>query len=220
MEHIQLAIVDDQSLFRKGLRLILENCISIEIIIEAENGNDLIHQLQYRQPDIVLMDLKMPKLDGIQTTEIIKKEYPRIKILILSLYDDERIISHIMRMGANGYLLKTEDPDTVLEAIKTVYNNDYYFGDYVSRALLKNLPKIEKTLEAQLKTKNQIHLTKRENEILKLICQELTTPEIAEKLFISKRTVEGHRKNLLEKTGVKNTAGLVLFALRNKVFEL
>ncbi|MEL7120314.1 MAG: response regulator transcription factor [Bacteroidota bacterium] len=217
---IQIAIVDDQKLFLKGLKLILSSFEDIELTLEAKDGEQLLHALKKNQPDVILMDLKMPKIGGIEAIKIIDSLYPSIKVIVLSMYDEERLINHTMKSGANSYLLKNEEPEVLHKAIRTVYEKDYYFTDYVSKALLKGQPIINGQHLLNLEISTRIGITKRELEILNLICNELTTAEIAKKLFISKRTVEGHRKNLLAKTGVKNTVGLVLFAIRNQLVDV
>ena len=136
------------------------------------------------------------------------------------MYDDERLITHVMENGANGYLLKNEEPATLREAIESVLDKDFYFNDYVGKALLSGLKNKDKLVEIPINLKAPFRLTARELEILRLICEEHTTAEIAKQLFISIRTVEGHRKNLMEKTGVRNTAGLVIFSVKNKLIEI
>lgn len=217
---ITIALADDHKLFLKGLHLLIDSFKNIEIIFEANNGLELLHALKKQTPDVVIMDLEMPGIDGVEATKLIRAQHPSVKIILLSMYDNERIINHVMKLGANSYLRKDENPAILQEAIHAVVNKDFYFNDYVSKALLKGLPALSDKLNSPLDIKNRLGLTTRELEILKLVCQELTTAEIGDKLFISKRTVEGHRKNLLEKTGVRNTAGLVLFALKNELVEL
>lgn len=216
---IKLAICDDQVLFLRGLKYIVSDFDNIEITIEAGSGEELLEKIEsHPLPDVILLDMKMPGIDGIEVTKRLKASHPAIKIILLTMYDDERLISHVMEIGANGYLLKNEEPDILQKAIESVVEKDMYFNDYVAKALLKGL----KNKDKSLKTSGNIpfQITPREMEILQLICQELTTAEMAKKLFISARTVEGHRKNLVEKTGVRNMAGLVIFAIRNKLVEM
>jgi DNA-binding NarL/FixJ family response regulator len=216
MSPIKVALVDDQTLFLKGLRLILEGYAEIDIVIEANNGPDFLAAVAEAQPDVVLLDLKMPGMDGIEVAEKLKAIAPEVKIILLTMHDDEHFIHHVLSLGANGYLLKNEEPAILREAIQKVMTQEYYLNDYVAKALLSNIKKKDTSLgnnqEEELFT-----LTPREKEILQLICQEHTTGEIAQLLFISKRTVEGHRQNLLDKTGVRNTAGLVIYALKNQL---
>ncbi len=218
---IKLAICDDQVLFLRGLKYIISDFENIEIILEATNGEDLLRQIPQSVPDVILLDMKMPGLDGIEVTKKIKADFPNIKIILLTMYDDERLISHVMEIGANGYLLKNEEPDVLKKAIESVYKKDLYFNDYVAQALVKGLKNKENSPPSfSNRGASPLNLTAREMEILQLICQEMTTVEIGQQLFISARTVEGHRKNLMEKTGVRNTAGLVIFAVRNKLVEV
>ncbi len=213
---IRLAIADDQKLFLKGLKFIINDFENIELVMEAENGKVLIEKVAQDPPDVILMDLKMPVMDGIEATQYLKKHQPEIKIILLTMYNEERLIAHMMKIGANGYLLKDEEPEVVRAAIETVVAQGFYFNDYVSKALLKGVKSNQKTnFEAFPATSAETKLSRREVEVLQLICKEQTTAEIAQQLFISSRTVEGHRKKLLEKTGVKNTAGLVIYAYRN-----
>ncbi|MCI5082834.1 MAG: response regulator transcription factor, partial [Saprospiraceae bacterium] len=169
--------------------------------------------------DVILMDLKMPVMDGLEATEKVKASYPDIKIILLTTYNEERLINHMMKVGANGYLLKNEEPEILKAAIESVYEKEFYFSDYVSKALLKGMQQ-KQTEVRPWKGTDQTELTKREVEVLQLICQEYTSSEIADQLYISPRTVENHRKSLLSKTGVRNTAGLIIFAIRNQIVEL
>lgn len=219
MKKIRLIIADDQVLFLKGLRMLITTFDTIELVGEASNGQELLEQIDIHQPNVVLIDLKMPILDGIEATKRIRATNTNLKIILLSMYNDESIINLVMKEGANSYLLKNEEPAILQEAIKAVMDKGFYFNEYVSKALLSGVQNpIEKINNNIISEKFQ--LTKREIEILKLICQEFTSNEIANQLFISTRTVEGHRKSLLAKTGVRNIAGLVLFALKNQFYEM
>ena len=219
MPSIKLAIADDQVLFLKGLRLLMQSFEEIELIIEATNGQELIEAVALNPPDVILMDLRMPVMDGLAATEKIKALYPAIKIILLTMYDEERLINHMMKVGANGYLLKNEEPEILREAIQAVMEKEFYFNDYVSKALLRGIQKKQKEVRPW-KGNDTVELTKRELEVLELICREHTSPEIAKELFISSRTVENHRKSLLGKTGVRNTAGLIIYAIRNQLIEM
>jgi DNA-binding NarL/FixJ family response regulator len=212
MQAIKYAIADDHTIFRQGLRYALADDKKLKITGEAANGVELLKIIEKQQPDVVLLDLKMPEMDGIETTKQLHTNYPRIKILMLTTYDDEHLILHLIELGANGYLLKNADPGEIKKAIYTVYENDYYFNDLMNNALLRNI-----TRKPESGQKETIKLNSRETEVLKLICMELTTAEIAEKVCLSPRTVEGIRTSLIEKSGVKNIAGLVLFAIKNGI---
>ena len=219
-ESIKIAIADDQVLFLKGLKFIIETFDNIELVFEAQNGRELLKKLEETEVDIILMDLKMPVMDGMEATIEVRKLFPDVKVIFLSMHDDERLISHMMKIGASGYLLKNESPEVVRDAIIAVAEKGFYFNDYVSKALLSGLHSKNSAVDLKHHFKEKMHLTKRELEVLDLICRAYTTVEIGEKLFISKRTVEGHRKNLIEKTGVKNTAALIVLAIKNGLVEL
>ena len=216
MGSIRVAIADDHKIFRKGVILSLRPYSNIKFVMEAENGDELIQGLASTEADVVLMDLRMPGKDGIEATKIVSKQFPNMRVLVLSMYEDERFVYHLMENGANGYLLKNAEPDEIRKSIYAVYENGYYFNDLVNKALLKKL-----VLKNNLKPSfNQnIELTERELEVLKLICEEKTAAEIAKDIFLSPRSVEGIRQRLIEKIGVRNTAGLVMFAVKNNMVD-
>lgn len=215
MAIIKYAIADDHKVFRQGLRYALADDHRLKLIGEAENGLVLMDLLEKQKADVILLDMRMPEMDGIEVTKAIQVKHPGTKILILTTYDDEHFIVHLMESGANGYLLKNSEPEEIKKAIHTVFENDYYFNDLVSNTLLKTVAKKSTTL---VKPKKEVILTDRETEVLKLICQQLTTAEIASAIFLSPRTIEGIRTSLLEKTGAKNSVGLVIFALKNDIY--
>lgn len=217
MAIIKYIIADDHRIFRQGLRFALADDHKLKLIGEAENGVDLLRLMKTQPTDVVLLDLKMPEMDGIEVTKTIRSLYPDTKILMLTTYDDESLILHLMGLGVNGYLLKNAEPDEIKKAIHVVYENNNYFNDLVSNTMLKTI--LNKNI-SRLKAKEEIHLSEREKEVLKYICQELTTVEIAAKVFLSPRTVEGIRTSLIEKTGVRNTAGLVLYALKSDILKI
>jgi len=219
VEKIKLIIADDQVLFLKGLRLLINTFDTVSLVAEAKNGQELLEAIPIHSPDVVLIDLKMPVMDGIVATKRIREEYPDLKIILLSMHNDESIISHVMRLGANGYLVKNEDPEVLRAAIETVMEKGFYFNDYVSKALLKG-PQHSSKKANSLADLQKLDISKREIEILQLICQQYTSTEIGQKLFISTRTVEGHRKRLLDKTGVRNIAGLIIYAMKNQLVEI
>jgi DNA-binding NarL/FixJ family response regulator len=213
---IKIALVDDHTLFRSGMRALLAGFDHMEVIIEAGNGQEFLDQLQDVQPDVVLMDLEMPVLDGMETVKILKEKYPEVKAIIVSMHNEEKFIVHLMESGARGYLLKNANPEDIESAIRSVAETGYYFSEMVSRLMLHGLVKKENLKPS---FKNTEELTGREIEVLKLICKEHTTPEVAEILFISPRTVEGHRNNIMEKTGARNIAGIVVYAMKNGLYE-
>jgi DNA-binding NarL/FixJ family response regulator len=213
---IHVAIAEDQRLFRECLVSLLNGFDRIQVGIEASNGKDLLDQLDSATPTphVVLLDLTMPEMNGLDTTRQLKKSYPDIKIIILSVHSEERHIVHMVGEGVNGYLVKNSELSEVINAVKAVHQKGFYFNESVMRAIHSGMGnKHEKSYNPNSP------LTAREKQILELICHEHTTQEIAEKLFLSVRTVDGHRNNLLEKTGARNTAGLVIYALRNDLFN-
>ena len=214
MKKINIAIADDYKIFREGIKKCIASDKNLQVILEADNGEDLINSFKNNQPDIVIMDLKMPIMDGMEATQIIHKDFPQVKVLVVTMYEDDKFIIHLMEMGANGYLLKNAEPDEIRKAIYTVYENGYYFNDLVNKALLKKL-----VLKTNIKPSfNQdVEFTERELEVLKLICEEKTAAEIGKEIFLSPRSVEGIRQRLIEKIGVRNTAGLVMFAVKNGI---
>ncbi|HNR15968.1 MAG TPA: response regulator transcription factor [Chitinophagaceae bacterium] len=216
MSKIKIAIADDYKIFREGLKVGLSADDGLQVLLEADNGEDLLKALETEQPDVIIMDLKMPIMDGMEATKVVRKKYPSVKVLVVSMYEDDKFIIHLMENGANGYLLKNAEPDEIRRSIYAVHENGYYFNDLVNKALLKKL-----VLKNNLKPSfNQnIDLTEREQEVLKLICEEKTAAEIGKEIFLSPRSVEGIRQRLIEKIGVRNTAGLVMFAVKNGIVD-
>ena len=214
MSKIKIAIADDYKIFRDGLKVGLSSDENLEVILETDNGEDMINALKENTPHVIIMDLKMPIMDGMEATRIIRKRYNDIKVLVVTMYDDDKFIIHLMENGANGYLLKNAEPAEIIKSIYAVHENGYYFNDLVNKALLKKL-----VLKGHFKPSfNQnIEFTERELEVLKLICEEKTAAEIGKDIFLSPRSVEGIRQRLIEKVGVRNTAGLVMFALKNGI---
>ena len=217
MSSINLAIADDHKIFREGLKFTLEDCTQLNLIIEATNGKDLIDQIANNQPDVILMDIKMPEMDGMQATAYIHQHFPDIKILMLSMHNEDKYILDAMRLGASGYLLKNAEPEEILDAIITVQTKGFYFNDNLSITMAKELLGVNFMHRLQQK---DAKLNEREIEVLKLICEECSNTEIADKLFLSVRTVEGYRTRLFEKIGSKNVAGLVIYAVKNGIITI
>lgn len=213
MEKIRIIITDDHQLFRNGLKILLNAFQEFEVIAEASNGEEFLRILKNTPADMVLMDISMPEMDGIEATRKALKLYPGIDVIALSMYGEEEYYYKMVDAGAKGFLLKDSDISEVKEAILTVRKG----GSYFSQELLYHVIQKIKHRENESKTAN---LSKREKEILLKICEGLSNQEIAEALFISKRTVDKHRANLLGKTNSKNTASLILFAIRNKLIEI
>ncbi|MFV8270107.1 response regulator transcription factor [Flavobacterium sp. GT2N3] len=211
---IKIIIVDDEILFRKGISFLLGRETNIEIIFEASNGDELISFLQNNKrnhPDIIIMDLKMPIINGVEATKIIRKEFPELKIIALTSYDSKSFVANMIAVGAVSYLIKNTTPHVLLTTIKEVALEGFYYTDYVMKIIQADLltnKKIKSNFDSNF-------LSPREIEVLKLICIQKSTVEIAEQLFISPRTVEGHRNNLLLKTDSRNIAGLVVYAVQN-----
>jgi len=216
---IRLALVDDEPLFRKGMRYIMEAYDDVEVCMEASDGLEFIQQLENSgtRPDIVLLDMKMTEMNGMETTRYLALHFPDIRVVILSLHFSEAFVTHMIGLGACAYLAKNSDPEEVYKAVRTVQEKGFYYSDATVDMMRNSMLKKKKAKAAFAEGEPP---TKREIEILKLICQQYTNAEIAEKLFLSQRTVDGHRNNLLEKTGARNTVGLVLYALANGYFEI
>jgi DNA-binding NarL/FixJ family response regulator len=194
----------------------LRSYTNIKFVQEAENGEELLNGIVESQPDIVLMDLRMPTKDGIETTKVLSKNYPDIKVLVLTMYEDERFVSHLMENGANGYLLKSADPAEIRKAIIEVMTKGYYLNNFVNRVLLKKSHSRAKSIPS---LNNEVVLNDKEKEVIRLLCMEFTASEIAAKMEISPRTVEAIKDRLMERFGTKNTAGLVFFAVKNNLID-
>jgi len=217
MSSIKIAIADDHTLFRQSLALLLQQATDMPLVLEAADGPALLTGLASSEslPDVALIDIDMPGMNGVELNEQLQTRYPQIKVVVLSIYTQERIISRMINAGAAAYLFKNCEKEEFMQAIRTVYKS----GFYVNKPVFEALQRVKKQ-DNTLRNINSIaiELTNRETEILRLICQEYSNPEIADKLALSVRTVEGHRNNLLLKTGCRNTAGLVLFAIRYGIF--
>jgi DNA-binding NarL/FixJ family response regulator len=215
-EIINVAIADDHKIFRRGVILSLKTYHNIRFVLEAENGEELIKGIEKEEPDIVLMDLKMPVKDGIETTKYLNKHYPKIRILILTMFEDERFVGHLMDSGANGYLLKSTEPAEIKQGIMDVMTNGFYLNNFVNRVLIKKNYAKQKF---NPNLNSQITISEREKEVLSLVCMEYTAQEIAQKMDISARTVEAIKDRLMERFGVKNSVGLVFFAMKNSLID-
>jgi len=220
MSDILISLVDDQQLFRSGLAALIRSVDGFSLISEAENGKIFIEQLETTNslPDIALIDMEMPEMNGVELNAILQKKYPAIKVLVLSTYNQERFIGKMIEAGACGYLTKNCEIDELVTAINATHKNGFYFNQDTLAAMRKTSQ--YKSADIKNLSNIAIELTAREKEILVLLCQELSNIEIGERLFISPRTVEGHRNNLLQKTGCRNTAGLVVFAIKNDFFQI
>lgn len=220
MEKINIVIADDEQLFRSGIRFILEREPNFNISFEAKNGKKLLDFLRTTKefPDIILMDLNMPEMNGVEATKIIHKTHPNIKVVVLTSYNSKSFITNMIDVGASSYLVKNTSPKMVVHTINEVHKKGFYYDEKVLSIINQNIisssgKRIKNDLEQNL-------LSKREIDVLELICAQKTTLEIANELFISPRTVEGHRNNLLLKTKSKNIAGLVIYGIQKKLIEI
>ncbi|HVX00383.1 MAG TPA: response regulator transcription factor [Candidatus Babeliaceae bacterium] len=216
MPLISYIIAEDHKIFRKGLRDVLNTDHKLKRAGEAGTGVELMQLLTHVKADVVLLDLNMPEMDGIEAAIQIRRLYPEIKLIVITMYDDEDVIMKMLDIGVNGYLTKKADADEIISAVHAVYEKEHYFNDTVSTAMLKNLVHKNKLRQ---NAKQNVVLNDKEKEILQLICHEHTNAEIAEKVYLSTRTVEGIRSSMIEKIGVRNTAGLVIYALKNGVYK-
>ena len=213
MEKIRIALADDHQLFRNGLKILLGGYPEFEVVAEASNGTELLKVLENCPTDIVLMDINMPEMDGVEATSRISRQIPEVFVIALSMYGEEEYYYRMVEAGAKGFILKDSDISDVHDAIIAVHRG----GNYFSQELLYHVIRRIKNREQEEKSSN---LSRREKEILFKICEGLSNHEIADALFISKRTVDKHRANLLAKTGSKNTASLILYAIKNRLIEV
>jgi DNA-binding NarL/FixJ family response regulator len=216
---IKVMIVDDHVLYRAGVKTALSSKKDIKIIAEADNGAHLLNMLKGIQPDVILLDIQMPIMDGITALPEVKKLYPQIKVIMLTLLDDQSVITKLMELGANSYLVKTSDAEVIYDAIKTCHQQEFYFNSLTNKALLNNLR--QKNVVSPFKSSmDDAALNEKEITILRLMCEEKTTREIAEAVDLSPRTIEAIRDKLKVKTGTKSTAGLIMFAVKNNLLDL
>ena len=221
MKHqINIVLVDDEALFRSGIKFILERQSNMNVIYEASNGQELIDYLSQvtQLPDIILMDLKMPTLNGVEATKLLNNLYPDLKIIALSSYNSKSFIINMINEGASSYIIKNSTPEEMVATINKVHKKGFHYNQFIYKIINeerqhKNKPNALSVLDANF-------LTNREREVLELVCLEQSTPEIAETLGISHRTVDVHRNNLMDKTKSKNVAGLVVFAIQNNLISI
>jgi two-component system nitrate/nitrite response regulator NarL len=219
MKNTKILIADDHEVVRDGLKNIILSLGNISVIGEAANGEEAIKLYAELKPDMVIMDISMPVMNGIDATRIIKEKYPEARILILTMHDNQEYLNQIIRCGAKGFVLKNTDRDELLEAVKTVASGDNFFSKEISKLIIDNYIKNAREPEKASNLK-EIPLTKREVEILKLIASGYSNQEIANMLFISYNTVDTHRKNIMHKLAIKNTAGLVRYAIEKGLISL
>ncbi|TAD81631.1 MAG: DNA-binding response regulator [Bacteroidetes bacterium] len=214
-ETITVVMADDHEIFRDGFRLTLSRTPHIKMIAEAANGEELVELVRLYQPHVVITDIKMPRMDGVAATRKISAEWPTIGIIGLSMFDEEELILEMLEAGALGYLLKNADKSEVIDAIDTVYMGRSYYCHTASNRLAHAIAR------SKINPHSKVHLTdfnERDLEVIRMICEEKTNKDIADTLFVSVRTVEGYRLRIMEKMHVKNTVGMVVFAIRNKLY--
>jgi DNA-binding NarL/FixJ family response regulator len=211
---INVIICDDHVLYRTGVKAVLSSKKDIKIIAEANNGSHLLDLLMEVQPDVILLDIQMPVMDGISTLPEVKKLYPNIRIIMLTMMDDQSMITKLMDLGANCYLSKTSDSEIIYEAIKTCYEQGFYFNSSTNKPLVNLRLKISSSIKPPQEDKI---LSEKEINVLRLMCEEKSTREIAEAIELSLHSVDDIRDKLKTKTGVKSTAGLIMFAAKNKM---
>lgn len=212
---VRIALVDDHSLFRRGLKMLLTSYSDFEVVAEASSGEEFLELMDTAQPDVVFMDYSMGGMNGAETTERALERMPELKVISLTMFGDNAYYSRMASSGAKGFLLKDSEFDEVVEAVSTVCDG----GTYFSALLLESISQSLRSVEGPPINEHDM-LSDREVEILVGICQGLSTQEIADRLFISKRTVDKHRANILEKSGCKNTASLVVYAIKNGLVEV
>ena len=215
---IKIAIADDHKIFRDGIKMALAGKENLKMLWEAEDGKDLMHKVTIKKPDVLLMDIRMPEIDGINAIEMLRKEYDDIKIIVLTMYDDQQMISKMMEMGANAYLTKTTDPEEIYEAILTCMNDDFYFNSLVNNAVMGKLIQ-KKNVRQHYGSTVPINFNEKEIKILQLLAQDKTTEEISKIIFLSPRTIETIRQNMKSKVGAKTIAGLIMYGMRNKLID-
>lgn len=215
MQPIRILLVDDHKLFRDGVKALLSEVSEVQIVEEASSGKDCIQIYDPKNIDIVLMDIKMPEMDGIETSTQLIKKHGSVKILALTMHDEEAYISKMLHAGASGYLLKNAGKDELVIAIQKIVAGENYFSMEVASRMM-SIINGKKTEEEFVIENNDAQLTKREFEVIKLIAEGFTSQDIADRLFISPRTVDTHRRNLLQKLNVKNTAELIKLAMKHE----
>jgi len=212
MKKIKIIIVDDHMMLRTGLALLLKENKNIEIIAEASDGKEFLNLLKSHHPDLVFMDIRMPNINGIDATREAIQRKPGLKIVALSMHDDEEYLESMMQAGAKGFLLKKAGSDELQKAIEVIMSGGNYFSQEIMSLFAKKM--------ISSNDREMIELNSREKEVLKLLCQGFSTQEMADKLSLSPRTIESYRTNLLDKTNSKNTINLVLFAIKNKIVNV
>lgn len=216
---INIVLADDEVLFRKGISFLLQRNPNFNIVFEANDGQELVDYLKTVEmlPDIVITDLKMPNLNGVETTKILHSDFPTLKVIALTSYNTPSFISNMIQVGAVSYIVKNASPEEVIHTINEVFEKGFYYNEQVMKVIYSDILQGKQSVKTELDIDA---LTAREVEVLKLICMQFSSAEIADKLCISPRTADGHRNSLLLKTRTKNIAGLVVFAIQNNIVAL
>lgn len=213
---IKVALADDHKIFRDGIKMALKGKEYLKLLWEAEDGKDLMHKMKMKKPDVLLMDIRMPEMDGVNAIGVLRKEYDDVRIIVLTMYDDQEMISKMLELGANAYLTKTSDPEEIYQAILTCMNEDFYFNDLVNKAVLS---KLQTKKQVRQFYPNPVKFSEKELNILKLLAEDKTTEEISKEVFLSPRTIETIRQSMKTKVGAKTIAGLIMYGMRNKLIE-
>ncbi len=214
---IRLVLADDHEIFRDGFRVMLKKQRGVELIGEAGNGEELVELVKKTMPDIVITDIKMPKMDGIKATKVLSKEFPGVGVIALSMFDEENLIIEMLEAGAKGYLLKNAHKDEIVSAVQAVYNKQTYYCNHTSRKLTKLIAESNFNPYQRI---SKPDFSERELRIIRYVCEELSNREIAEHLKLSVRTIEGYREKIQEKINARNMAGIVVYAIRNRIYEV
>ena len=219
MQKIKVLLADDHSIVRDGLKALLDEDPIVDIVGEAANGKQVITFCEEHKPNVILMDINMPEMNGIEATRAVVSSFPDVRVLVMSMFGDQKFISEALEAGAMGYMMKNVGKDALIEGIQTVHEGKSYFTRDVSEIMMAKYMKSSSVKSPDNLVYNVADLTRREKEIIKLVADEMTNLVIGDKLFISSRTVETHRRNILKKLGIKNTAGLIKFAVENNLLE-
>ncbi len=215
---IRIVLADDHEIFRDGFRVMLKRQTSVELVGEAADGEELINLVRQVYPDVIITDIKMPNMDGVQATKLLTKEFPDIGIISLSMFDEENLIIDMLEAGAKGYLLKNAHKNEIIAAVEAVYNKQTYYCNHTSRKLTKMIA--ESSFNPHKRTGKSAEFSEKEINVIRFICQEMSNKEIASQLNLSVRTIEGYREKIQEKINARNTAGIVVYAIKNRIYQV
>ncbi|WP_234567264.1 response regulator transcription factor [Rhodohalobacter sp. 614A] len=215
MANVKIALADDHKIVRDGIKTMLESQPEIDVVAEASDGKEILQKVEENLIDLVIMDINMPEMDGITAAKVLKDKHPNVKVLALTMSNDDLHVRQMIQAGASGYIMKSAGRKELKNAIETIMSGKHYFSDEATHSIMMDLVRGK----GKSTSPEAVHITDRELEILELIVEEYTNQEIADKLFISSRTVDAHRRNLLQKTGSRNTAGLVKYAFQHNLIS-